>query len=97
MASNESQALITNIATVAADQWRARPPGVERTIESIALHVGACKVMYDDYAFGSGALRFGTPEVEPWGADGPAPIDDVRAWLADAAGAAPRPRRGAAR
>ena len=84
VASNESQALITNIATVAADQWRARPPGVERTIESIALHVGACKVMYDAYAFGSGALRFGTPEVEPWGADGPAPIDDVRAWLAEA-------------
>jgi uncharacterized damage-inducible protein DinB len=80
-ASNESQALLTNLATVSGDQWRARPAGVTRTIESIALHVGACKVMYDDYAFDAGALRFGTPAVEPWGADGPAPIDDVRAWL----------------
>ena len=53
-ASNESQALLTNLATVADDQWRARPAGATRTIESIALHVGACKVMYDDYAFGQG-------------------------------------------
>jgi len=80
-ASNESQALLTNLATVADDQWRARPAGVTRTIESIALHVGACKVMYDDYAFGPGTLQFGTPAVEPWGPDGPAPIDEVRAWL----------------
>ena len=80
-ASNESQALLTNLATVADEQWRARPPGVTRTIESIALHVGACKVMYDDYAFGPGSLRFGTPEVEPWTADGPAPMDEVLVWL----------------
>ena len=80
-ASNESQALVTNLATVADDHWRARPDGVTRTIESIALHVGACKVMYDDYAFGPGTLRFGTAAVEPWGADGPAPMDAVRAWL----------------
>ncbi len=80
-ASNESQALLTNLATVADDQWRARPAGVTRTIESIALHVGACKVMYDDYAFGAGTLQFGTPEVEPWTPDGPAPMDEVRAWL----------------
>ena len=96
-ASNESQALLTNLATVADDQWRARPPGVTRTIESIALHVGACKVMYDDYAFGAGTLRFGTPEVEPWGADGPAPMDEVRAWLRGCAGEAAGARRGAVR
>ncbi len=52
--TDESQALMTNLATVTDDQWRARPDGVTRTIESIALHVGACKVMYDDYAFGAG-------------------------------------------
>ena len=80
-ASNESQALLTNLATVSDDQWRARPEGVTRTIEAIALHVGACKVMYDDYAFGAGTLQFGTPAVEPWSAEGPAPMEDVRAWL----------------
>jgi hypothetical protein len=79
-ASNESQALLPNLATVGPDAWRALPDGASRSIESIALHVGACKIMYDDYAFGSGTLRFATPEVEPWG-PGPAPQDQVIAWL----------------
>lgn len=45
---------------------QALPFGAVRSIAAIALHVGACKVMYDGYAFGPGTLRFGTPEVEPW-------------------------------
>jgi uncharacterized damage-inducible protein DinB len=84
--SNESQALLTNLATVGDDAWRALPPGAARSIESIALHIGACKIMYDDYAFGSASLRFATPEVEPWSADGPAPRSDVIAWLETAHG-----------
>ncbi len=79
-ASNESQALLTNIASVPDGAWRALPVGAARSIESIALHVGACKVMYDDYAFGGASLRFGTPEVEPW-AEGDAPRDEVVAWI----------------
>jgi hypothetical protein len=47
----------------------------------MALHVGACKLMYADYAFGTASLRFGTPEVEPWTAEGPAEPPDVVAWL----------------
>jgi hypothetical protein len=78
--SNESQALLPNLATVTPEAWRALPPGAARSIESIALHVGACKIIYDDYAFGSGTLRFATPEVEPW-SEGSAPKDDVVAWL----------------
>jgi uncharacterized damage-inducible protein DinB len=81
--SNESQALLPNLATVDAETWRALPPGASRSIESITLHVGACKIMYDDYAFGSGSLQFATPEVEPW-AEGSAPQADVIAWLQDA-------------
>src|SRR5207245_429628 len=64
-ASNESQALITNLTTVGDREWRALPPGAVRTIESIALHVGTCKVMYDDYAFGRGTLQWGEPAVQP--------------------------------
>ena len=30
--SNESQALLTNLATVSEEQWQAKPPGAERTI-----------------------------------------------------------------
>ena len=65
-ASDESQALLTNLASVPDEAWRALPVGASRSIESIALHVGSCKVMYDDYAFGSRALEWGTPAVEPW-------------------------------
>jgi uncharacterized damage-inducible protein DinB len=79
--TNESQSLMTNLASVPDELWRALPPGGVRSIESIAIHIGACKVMYDDYAFGPGKLEFGTPAVEPWGADGPAPSDEVVAWL----------------
>ena len=82
-ASNESQALLTNVATVPADAWRALPSGAARSIESIALHVAACKVMYDDYAFGSASLHFATPEVEPF-AEGEASMPDVVAWIEQA-------------
>lgn len=68
--SNESQALLTNLASVPENEWRGLPAGAVRTIEAIACHVGACKIMYDDYAFGGGTLRFGTPEVEPYAAGG---------------------------
>lgn len=79
-ASNESQALLPNLATVDPEAWRALPSGASRSVESIALHVGACKIMYDDYAFGPGTLRFATPDVEPWGT-GPAPQAQVVGWL----------------
>ena len=74
--SNESQALLPNLATVPPDRWHALPVGAVRSIHDIVGHVGACKIMYDDYAFGAGTLQFGTPEVEPW-ADGEAPPDEV--------------------
>jgi uncharacterized damage-inducible protein DinB len=80
--SNESQALLTNIATVPPDHWLALPAGAARSIHDIAGHVGACKVVYDDYAFGPGTLQFATPEVEPW-ASGGSP-DEIVAWLTEA-------------
>jgi uncharacterized damage-inducible protein DinB len=80
--SNESQALLTNLASVPAEHWRALPGGAVRSIHDIANHVGACKVMYDDYAFGAGKLQFATPEVEPF-ADGSGSPDDVVAWLSE--------------
>jgi uncharacterized damage-inducible protein DinB len=82
-ASDESQAFLTNLASVPDDAWRALPAGASRSIESIALHVGSCKVMYDDYAFRSGTLEWGTPAVEPW-SEGAAPRDEVVRWLIEA-------------
>ena len=78
--SNESQALLPNLATVDAVAWRALPPGGARSIEAIALHVGSCKVMYDDNAFGSRSLFWDMPEVQPW-PDGAAPMGESISWL----------------
>ena len=79
-ASDESQALLSNLRSVPAEAWRTVPDGLARSIEAIAIHVGACKVMYDDYAFGSASLRFATPEVEPW-RPGESGMADVLPWL----------------
>ncbi len=78
--SNESQALLTNLATVPATAWTALPTGTARSIAAIATHVGACKIMYDDYAFGPGTLQFATPEVEPFTEEAIDP-GAVIAWL----------------
>ncbi len=79
--SNESQALLTNLATVTETEWTALRPGATRTIESMVRHVGACKVMYADYAFGSGTKQWGTPDVEgPW-PEGKAPMAEAVDWL----------------
>ena len=80
--SNESQALLPNLATVTPEQWRALPAGAARSIADIANHVGACKIMYDDYAFDACTLRFATPEVEPFATEGSQ--EQVVAWLESA-------------
>ena len=69
-----------NLRSVPDDAWHRLPPGLSRSIESIAVHVGACKIMYDDYAFGAGTLRFATPEVEPW-PTGTSEMGEVLPWL----------------
>jgi DinB superfamily len=78
--SDESQALIPNLASVDEAVWRALPPGGVRSIEAITLHVGACKVMYDDYAFGSRSLFWDMPGVQPW-PGGKAPMAETIRWL----------------
>ena len=83
--TNESQSILTNLRSVDETMWRALPPGGARTIESIALHVGSCTVMYDDYAFGPGRRSWSDPEVQPW-AVGAAPFQETVGWLEEAHG-----------
>ena len=81
--SNESQALLTNLATVTDGQWLAKPPGVERSIAWMAIHVGSCKIMYDDYAFGTRSLFWDQSAVQPWPEDN-APMAETLVWLREA-------------
>jgi len=78
--SNEAQSLLANLASVDEARWRALPAGAVRTVESVALHVGTCKVMYDEYAFGPGELRWDDAELLPW-PEGRAPMDETIGWL----------------
>jgi uncharacterized damage-inducible protein DinB len=78
--TNESQSLMANLASVNDGSWRALPPAGRRTIESIVLHVGSCKVMYDEYAFGQGRRRWDDPALVPW-QEGEAPRADAIGWL----------------
>jgi uncharacterized damage-inducible protein DinB len=80
--TNEAQSLLANLATVADAEWRRTPTGGTRTIESIVVHVGECKIMYDEYAFGAARLTWEEP-LAPW-RDGEAPREDAIAWLTDA-------------
>jgi uncharacterized damage-inducible protein DinB len=78
--ADESQALLQNLATVREGWWRALPPRATRSIESIALHVGSCKVMYADYAFRDGSLDWNDTDVQPW-PEGEAPVAETIGWL----------------
>ena len=78
--TNEAQSFLTNLRSVDTSFWRALPAGGQRTIESITLHVGGAKVMYDDYAFGAGTLQWTDIAVRPW-PRGFAPMDEAIAWL----------------
>ena len=43
-------------------------PGSDRSIRDIVQHVGGCKLMYENHAFGDAALRWDDPLVEGRGA-----------------------------
>jgi hypothetical protein len=81
--SNETQSMLGNLATVDDDSWRALPPSGKRTIESVVRHVGSCKIMYDEYAFGEQRLSWEDPTLIPW-ADGGAPRGEAIEWLTGA-------------
>ena len=78
--TGESQSMLGNLASVPKDFWQAEPPGGLRTIASIVLHVGACIVMYDEYAFGPGRLQWDAPGLVPWSREG-APMLEAIDWM----------------
>jgi hypothetical protein len=81
--TGESQSMLGNMATVTEDLWRMVPPGGERTIASIVLHVGGCLVMYDEYAFGPGRRQWNDPDLIPWSHD-EAPMAEAIDWMTSA-------------
>jgi DinB family protein len=81
--TGESQSMLGNLATVPEELWHATPPGGQRTIASIVLHVGACIVMYDEYGFGPGRLQWDDRDLVPWSQE-EAPMAEAIEWMTEA-------------
>jgi hypothetical protein len=54
----EWHSLLGNLRQVTIEDWTWVPPGGHRSIQAIVGHVGACKWMYENHAFGDGALTW---------------------------------------
>jgi uncharacterized damage-inducible protein DinB len=57
--SEFEHALVKNLSTVRDEDWTVLPPNAKRSIAQIAQHVGDCKFMYANKAFGDGAMTWG--------------------------------------
>lgn len=71
--------VLTNLNSVAPEDWEWVPPGGARSIRHIVRHLGRVKIMAYDQAFGGATLDWDDPEV-----DGDTPTVDIPtavAWL----------------
>ena len=74
--ADEAHSLLSNLRSVADDDWLWVPPGGGRRIFDIVRHVGECKYVYDNHAFGDGAMRWDRPGIVPT-IDRDTPREDV--------------------
>jgi hypothetical protein len=71
--------LIANLGADRAEDWGWAPPGSRRSIRHIVAHVGECKLMYENHAFGDATRRW-----EDFDREGARPVETVPsaiAWL----------------
>lgn len=57
------ESLLANLANVTPDDWRWVAPGGRRSICDIVQHVGGCKFVYHNQAFGDARLTWEDPLV----------------------------------
>jgi hypothetical protein len=79
-AEGHEHSLLANIRSVKEDDWTWVPPGAGRSISEIVAHVGICKYVYDNHAFGDASMRWDRPRSLP-GIRPDASIDEVVMWL----------------
>ena len=71
--------MLANLRNVAEDDLLWTPTGGDRTIRQMIEHVGGCKYMYENHAFGDGGPTWNDPLVVS-----PASLDGAIEWLRDA-------------
>ena len=75
------QSLIGNLRDLRAEDWTALPAGANRSIAEVLEHVGWCKWMYEDYAFGKASMRGDQPPLIPPNGERSRPQNELLAWL----------------
>jgi hypothetical protein len=76
-----SQSLMSNLVNLKGNDWNALPANAGRSIAEILEHVGWCKWMYENYAFGDARLPGDQPPLIPPGGMKSRPIDELLSWL----------------
>jgi uncharacterized damage-inducible protein DinB len=76
-----SQSLLNNLTDLREEDWTALPPGGGRSIADILEHVGWCKWMYEDYAFGTAKMRGDQPPLIPTEGASSRPHIELLTWL----------------
>jgi hypothetical protein len=79
--SEDSQSVVKNLKDVREQDWTTLPPGGGRSIADILEHVGWCKWMYEDYAFGNASLDGGKPPLVPAGGARSRPHAELVQWM----------------
>jgi hypothetical protein len=63
-ATSNEQSFLGNLRALVPEDWLWVPAGGRRSIRDIVRHVGGCKFMYHDYAFGDATLTWEDPLVD---------------------------------
>lgn len=77
----ESQSLMANLENIRDEDWAAIPTGGGRSIADILEHIGWCKWMYEDYAFGNASLQGDQPPLIPTGGARTRSTGELLEWL----------------
>jgi uncharacterized damage-inducible protein DinB len=75
------ESLVGNLRSTRPDDWEWRPDGGSRSIRDIVRHVGACKLMYENHAFGDATLGWADAIVD--GGSFTENLDAAIDWLRD--------------
>ncbi len=75
------QSLLANLRDLRGEDWAALPAGANRSIAEVLEHVGWCKWMYEDYAFGQASMRGDQAPLIPANGERSRPQQELLAWL----------------
>ena len=81
-AEEHEHSLLGNLRTVTDAEWLAVPAGGARSIFEMVQHVGECKYVYDNHAFGDRSMRWDVPGTIP-SIEATTPRAAVIEWLRD--------------